>query len=363
MMGGTTMAATGNDQLTIVLTLKDRTPFTYRWMQYLNDLACPYPIVIADGGADAALESHLQQADHYPNLRFTYLRYPFDDTVARYYQKFSDVISRVSTPYVLLADNDDFFQLEAAPAFLRFLDDHPAYVSCGGTTTLLQLVSDDNIGVGSATAAGYRATSEHRAGSVTAATGVDKVCHFMTQVDREGLWWQWYYVHRTAAVQQAASIHEFADPVTFELHMHICLLMAGPSQQLKLPFLVSQIGSSQLTSAIRSEAGFIERIIRSNGFGDLFRAVARCAPALSSVERTHIDQAFAQFFAEQVMAAYPALRDQASGPTQADLIETTYRSLRRLLRPLKRLVARPSAPPAPPVRLPAIEKYILAAAR
>ena len=121
-----------SDQLTIVLTLKDRSAFAHRWMRYMNDRACPYSIVIADGGEDHALESHLRDGGHYPRLRYEYLRYPVDVDYSRYYSKLADVVDCVTTPYVLLADNDDFFLLDEIPAFVQFLDQHPDYVSCGG---------------------------------------------------------------------------------------------------------------------------------------------------------------------------------------------------------------------------------------
>src|SRR5688572_707400 len=108
------------DQLTIVLTLKDRSAFTYRWMRHMNDIKCPYPILIADGGADELIESHLRQHHNYPDLHYTYIRYPFDRDYDAYYQKFADVVARVSTPYILLADNDDFYLLDAIPTFIRF---------------------------------------------------------------------------------------------------------------------------------------------------------------------------------------------------------------------------------------------------
>ena len=66
------------NNLTIVLTLKDRTPFTYRWMQYMNDMKCPYKILIADGGKDKSIEEHLLDPSNYPELIYEYIRYPYD---------------------------------------------------------------------------------------------------------------------------------------------------------------------------------------------------------------------------------------------------------------------------------------------
>ena len=34
------MPVTLPDSLTIVLTLKDRAPFSYRWLQYMDDMRC-----------------------------------------------------------------------------------------------------------------------------------------------------------------------------------------------------------------------------------------------------------------------------------------------------------------------------------
>ena len=102
-------------KLTIVLTLKDRAPFTYRWMQYMNDMQCSYKILIADGGEDSAIEQHLRNHENYPHLDYEYIRYPYDATIDDYCKKFENVISRVESEYLLLADNYYFYLLERVP--------------------------------------------------------------------------------------------------------------------------------------------------------------------------------------------------------------------------------------------------------
>jgi glycosyltransferase domain-containing protein len=356
------MGRAANDQLTIVLTLKDRTPFTYRWMRYMDDMKCPYPILIADGGADSEVERHLQQPHNYPRLRYMYIRYPFDKNFGVYYQKLADAIDRVSTPYALLADNDDFYLLDNIPTFLRFLDDDETFVSCGGYPILLQLSSSDNEPVGSPSGADYSAAADTRPKSVTDGNGVARLCYFMTNVERYYLWSSWYHIHRTTALRQVARFireHAFTDPVALEIHLHACLLMAGKYKAFDTPHLVAQLGASQSTSELNTAANLIERFIASNAFADIHASLDWLAPALSESERTTIHKAMARWFADQVFAVYPPSQERVLATATDDHMERAYRSLRRSLRPLKRLVRKQRAAPQAPLRLPSIEKYIL----
>ncbi len=99
------------NDLTVVLTLKDRASFTYRWMRWMNDQEFPYKIFIADGGADKDVEKHLGSYQNYPNLDYEYIRYPYDSDVEVFVRKVADVASRVKTKFVMVADNDDFILL------------------------------------------------------------------------------------------------------------------------------------------------------------------------------------------------------------------------------------------------------------
>jgi glycosyltransferase domain-containing protein len=351
-----------NDQLTIILTLKDRSAFTYRWMRYMNDIKCPYPILIADGGADDVIEAHLRQQHNYPDLHYTYIRYPFDSDYDAYYQKFADVVARVSTPYILLADNDDFYLLDAVPTFIRFLDDDGSFVSCGGNPITLHLLSSDNQTVGLPSAKCYVALANDKPKSVIADRGVDRLCYFLTNVERFYLWSTWYQIHRAAALRQGVSFvrkHKFTDPVAFEIHMHVCLLLTGKYKAFDAPLLVRQIGTSQTTSGINAVANLVERFIGANAFADIHRSLEWVEPALSEDDRTTIHKAMARWFADQVLQVYPVAQERSVGTATEGSTQRVYRLLRRLLRPLKRLVRRHTAAP-PALRLPAIEKYILA---
>jgi glycosyltransferase domain-containing protein len=97
--------------LTVVLTLKDRASFTYRWMRWMNEQKFPYKIIIADGGADKNIEMHLGDYQNYPDLDYEYIRYPYDSDADAYVRKIADVASKVSTKFVMAADNDDLILL------------------------------------------------------------------------------------------------------------------------------------------------------------------------------------------------------------------------------------------------------------
>ena len=96
---------TADNELTILLTLKDRAPFTFRWMSYINSINFPFKVLIADGGADETVPKVLSNKANFPNVTYEYVRYPYDQTYAEYYSKVVDALSRIKTQFVALADN------------------------------------------------------------------------------------------------------------------------------------------------------------------------------------------------------------------------------------------------------------------
>ncbi|HYE85341.1 MAG TPA: TIGR00180 family glycosyltransferase [Vicinamibacterales bacterium] len=333
---------TARDQLTVVLTLKDRVPFTLRWMHYMDDARCPFPIVIADGGTDGAAAERLRRPEHYPHLRFEYLRYPVDRDYAAYCRKLADAVERVPTPYVLLADNDDFFLLEPVGSFLELLDTQPEVVSCGGQAVHLQLLSTDGHRAATPVAAAYSAVVDTRDKSITDPRPVERMCEFMTTTSR-GLWSSWYHVHRTTALQAALRMvraHTFSDPLTFEIHVHLTLLATGQYRQLAVPFWVRQRGTSQLSADLDAVGTLFERFTRNNSLEDLRRSVS--SSSLSSEDRQRVDHAISEWWAGQA-------------PRHQTVLD---RVGRRFTRWLAR-AARPAASVRAPVRLPTLEKYIL----
>ena len=128
------------DHLTILLPLKDRVPFTRRWLSYAASAPLPYRILIADGGADRSM-AEIAADQKFAGLDVEYVRYPFDRSYADYYTKLADALGRVTTPFVVMADNDDLFIPEGLGRAVDFLAAHPGYVACGGQCAVFWLSS------------------------------------------------------------------------------------------------------------------------------------------------------------------------------------------------------------------------------
>ena len=54
--------------LTILLTLKDRSAFTQRWMEYANRTSFPFKVLIADGGLDESALALLTDKTRFPRV-------------------------------------------------------------------------------------------------------------------------------------------------------------------------------------------------------------------------------------------------------------------------------------------------------
>lgn len=120
-------------RLTIVMPLRGRPLFTLRFLWHANAARLPYKFILADGEVRPELARLLEDARKlFPHLDVDYIRYPDDTDFSRYFAKMRDALVRVQTPYVMLADNDDFLARTSVERSLDFLDDNADYVCCGG---------------------------------------------------------------------------------------------------------------------------------------------------------------------------------------------------------------------------------------
>lgn len=120
-------------RLTLVMPLRGRNLFTLRLLYHADRMRMPYRFLIADGLVHPKLAEILENSRrHFPNLDIEYVRYPDDRDFSFYFNKVADAVSRVTTPYAMQVDNDDFLTMSGLEKALDFLDANPDYIGCSG---------------------------------------------------------------------------------------------------------------------------------------------------------------------------------------------------------------------------------------
>ncbi len=119
--------------LTVLVCLKDRSTFTERLFNYLSMIKYPYTVFFADGSLGDEHELFFRNKQNREvDFHFIYKRYPKDISLEVFYKKCYASILKVNTPYVMLADNDDFVVPEGQEKCIEFLNNNPDYVGCNG---------------------------------------------------------------------------------------------------------------------------------------------------------------------------------------------------------------------------------------
>jgi glycosyltransferase domain-containing protein len=284
-------------KLTIVLTLKDRPEFTRRWMQYMNDQRCPYKILIADGGADKAIEDQLRNSSNYPNLDYEYIRYPFDENVRVFYTKQLDVCGRVRTEYLLWADNDDFFLIDKIPLLIDFLDGNPDYSGCRGTYAQFSLLSKDGDVISAPVGERYTAVPSER-GPIENEKYMERAECFFHDVAQYDLWLNWYCVFRTDKVRSTLETiykYNFSDIVLNEILLHLLLLREGKIKVLDQLYYARQLGTSQGSAGIHAENNLLELFLINDVFHHFNNFILQENMVVGEGERARILKAFSYF--------------------------------------------------------------------
>ena len=284
--------------LTIVLTIKDRVPFTYRWMQYMNDIECPYKILIADGGADSAIEQHLRNHGiNYPYLNCEYVRYPYDATHEDYYKKFENILSLVESEYLLLADNDDFYLLERIPEILAFLDAHNDYVGARGQLVNLTLFS--KTGVSSETRSSRYAAVSRNAVSIDCASPFDRVENLCRGMSTHDYYANWYCVFRAEPfhdIWKSLVTLPIKEMIVLEVLVHVLMTARGKIKITSKPFYIRQSHTSLFGDTLVIGNEFLERCIFNNTLSGFGLAIDQFFTDEGEKERHRLVKAIAAWF-------------------------------------------------------------------
>lgn len=251
--------------LTIILTLKNRSYFTLRWMHYMNINQCIYKIIIADGGDDKEIENKLLDKTNYPNINYEYYRYPFDSNLECYYKKLNSVINLVNTKYALQADNDDFFILDQIPKIINFLEINHNYIGARGSLVDLYY-SGKSDSPKSPTCSKYFLKKKF-AESIEfnePLKRIDFLCDNMSKFDYYA---NWYCIFRTENLQKTWNKLiplNIPNMIVVEMCMHIYMLNYGKIKIFNEPFYIRQSGSSIHGDTLTEKNEFLENFFHQN---------------------------------------------------------------------------------------------------
>ena len=351
-------------KLTVVLTLKDRAPFTYRWMAYMNDMRCQYRILIADGGEEgSAIEQHLRSHEHYPHLDYEYLRYPYDATIEHYFKKLENVISLVESEYLLLADNDDFYLLERVPDILAFLDTQKDYVGARGQLVDFSLF--DKNGLSKVSSGLWYVALPNEAPSIESASPFERVEGLCRDMSKYFYYANWYCIFRSAALQdvwKSLITLPTREVVVTEMLTNILMAVRGKIRIFPYLFYIRQIGTSMHDYTLRVGNEFSDRRMVNNALSEFALAVDRFSSVINREEKDRMLRAIAAWLEALVSGIHSnRLHDKTSfmfrlreGMKRSSILGPwaywLYYRIAHLFLPLRR---------HSPVRVKAIEPYIL----
>ena len=219
-----------SNTFSIILVLKDRSHYTKRLMErWNNDIRFPFHILIADGGKDKEIEEYLKTFSNFPNLDYTYFRFPYDKTLSDFYAKMCNIIDSVTTSTTLLMDNDDFISVAGINKCVDILEDSN-YTSARGMMADLQ---GNNM---------YVEFPNSIVGDSALERIADQTKHFHSN---------WHNVIRTSHLQAAWNLIKIASPTNFRIVDQLTGFLHsvwGNSYRGDFPWMFHEHGTERVSS-------------------------------------------------------------------------------------------------------------------
>lgn len=336
---------TAAPDLTILLGLKDRVPFTLRWLSYCEAVRFPFPLWLADGGSENRLARLLADRRSVPGVDYEYVRYAPDTSYTDYWRKMADSLARIRTPFVALADNDDLFLVTGLTQAVRFLADHPDYATCGGQTAVFWIApsnaEDDEERFCYGTNVLLKYSLDAR--SLEDETARDRIRHHSRRATHPAH----YHVRRTEQFRRMAETirdMNLEDPFLIERTLAFLTATAGKIKQLNTMYIARQWNApgSDAIAHQRRHGDWFGRMLVPSWSQDFTTFVNVCSAALGERDRLSRDEAreaVIQLYREWM--APQLLGDLLQEPTVTLPMALGVQSVRRLLaRPPQSLVRR-----------------------
>lgn len=324
-----------DNELTILLPLKDRSSFTFRWMSYSNRIRFPFKVLIADGASDEIVASVLSNSASFQNVNYEYVRYPHDESLADYYTKLANALSRIPTPFVVLADNDDLFVVSGLRKAIHFLVDHPDYATCGGQCAVFWVTPspmNDAASVLYGPHVEWKCSLDAR--SLTDETASARIRNHSLRATHPA----YYHVRRTDELRKQIEMvreADLQDPFLIERLVFFLTAIAGKTKQLDTLYLARQWNApGSAGGAYQARYGdWFGRMLVPSWSQDFTKFVAITSTALAARDGLSIEEARRSVIELYRMWLAPQLLGDVLGePTVTMPMSIGVRLFRRLLR-------------------------------
>jgi glycosyltransferase domain-containing protein len=306
-------------------------------MAYADRVKFPFKVFIADGGCDQRVPKLLSDPASFPNVDYEYVRYPYDETYTQFYSKVDDALSRVQTPFVAMADNDDFFSVEGLGEATRFVVAHPEYVSCGGQRASFWVIARDTSGAGLLYGDNIECKYDYCVRSAIAETAKERILR-----QWEGAIELTYYnVKRTDELRrqfQVVKDVDLKDLYLVEVLLEFLTVIAGNTKQLEGLYYACQVNSPGGSAFSHQEkfGDWFGRMLVPTWSEDFGKFVDATSKALASADRMSFPEA-----QECIVKAYRmyVAPDLLSNILEEPSITVWMPSIRRLVQHLVGLPA------------------------
>ncbi|MGV8948006.1 MAG: TIGR00180 family glycosyltransferase [Candidatus Paracaedibacter sp.] len=276
-----------NNQLTLLVYLKDRSEFTKRFVDYLSAIKYPFPVIFADGSIGNENEVFFTLAKK-KDFTYEYIRYPKDETLSDYYAKGASAIKKVKTPYVMLVDNDDFPILEGQLKAIDFLDKNQDYGGCNGRVggVVVNPTASNPYGE-KILLLPYYCNSMDRSILLDQETGTKRIKAYL------GNFYSIFYsVYRTENLTHTLKkVRElnFSDLGILELFFSYMQLAQGKVHTIDSLTYIRQKGSSQ---AAASQKDWFHRLFYTEWLSDLKQAIGNVAETIARLENIDFQEVY-----------------------------------------------------------------------
>src|SRR3989338_105150 len=245
--------------LTLLLSLWGRVPYTLRWLAYADSVRFPFKMLLADGSNDAdakTVENAVKAKGSFPHLDIDYVRYPEDKRPPDYFNKLEDAFSHIKPPFSCVGDNDDFPVPFGLAQCLDFMKKNEGYAACGGRYSGIYIDSGGVYGA-------PRFERRNPCWDIPAPSAGERMrAHF----SRYQL--TWYDVHPSALHRSLyRRLKEAAPKDLFLMELLTSFLAAAEGRVKKLPILtlIRQHGTPNTSSAQARERGdALGRMLQEN---------------------------------------------------------------------------------------------------